>query len=179
MIVMSRRLVTDRLTLRVPTRDDASSIWAYASDPVATRHMVWPTHVSRDDLDDHLDDVADGWAAGDDFAYVIALNDPGDVVGMVSAQFSDEGVEIGFIVARPYQRRGIATEAATALMHTVQSLDDVYRVWACCDADNPASAGVLRALGMQFEGCLRRRSARPNRTDVSGPQDDHIYAWVR
>ncbi len=179
MIVMSRRLVTDRLTLRVPTRDDASSIWAYASDPVATRHMVWPTHVSRDDLDDHLDDVADGWAAGDDFAYAIVLDAIDDVVGMVSAQFSDEGVEIGFIVARPYQRRGIATEAATALMHTVQSLDDVYRVWACCDADNPASAGVLRALGMQFEGCLRRRSARPNRTDVSGPQDDHIYAWVR
>ncbi|MBH03349.1 MAG: hypothetical protein CMP08_04380 [Xanthomonadales bacterium] len=176
---MPRRLVTDRLTLRAPSRDDVPAIWAYASDPVATRYMVWPTHVDRDDLDDHLDDIAEGWAGGDDFAYAIVLGELDDVVGMVSAQFSDEGVEIGFIVARPYQRRGIATEAAGAVMQAVQSLDDVYRIWASCDADNPASAGVLRALGMQFEGCLRRRSARPNRTDVRGPQDDHIYAWVR
>ena len=90
-----------------------------------------------------------------------------------------EHVPPGRVVARPYQRRGIATEAAGAVMQAVQSLDDVYRIWASCDADNPASAGVLRGLDMQFEGCLRRRSARPNRADVIGPQDDHIYAWVR
>ena len=179
MIVMPGRLTTPRLDLRAPTPADGPAIWAYASDPVATRYMVWPRHEVADDLDDFLDAVADGWAAGDDFTYGIVQRDSDIFVGMVSCQFSDEGAEIGFIVAPAYWGRGIAREAAGHVLAAAQEIASIYRFWASCDADNPASVAVLEALGMSYEGRLRRRSMRPNRADVIGPQDDLIYAWVR
>ena len=179
MIVMPGHIATPRLDLRAPTPQDGPAIWAYASDPVATRYMVWPTHETPDDLDDFLDDVADGWAAGDDFTYGIVLRASATFVGMASCRFSDEGAEIGFIVAPAYWGQGIAREAAGHVLDAAREISSIYRFWATCDADNPASTAVLKALGMSFEGCLRRRSMRPNRADVIGPQDDLIYAWVR
>ena len=40
--------------------------------------------------------------------------------------------------------------------------DDVFRVWATCDVDNPASARVLEKAGFEFEGILRKWDEHPN-----------------
>ena len=70
-----------------------------------------------------------------------------------------------------------ATEAATLLVGWLQRQPAFVRIWATCDADNAASAAVLRKAGLQLEGRLRRATVRPNRG--TAPRDTLMHAWVR
>ena len=53
----------------------------------------------------------------------------------------------------------------------------IWRVWATCDVDNRASAGLFEHVGMQREGVLRRWAHHPN---LSGePRDCLCYSIVK
>jgi RimJ/RimL family protein N-acetyltransferase len=39
---------------------------------------------------------------------------------------------------------------------------EIFRAWAFCDVDNPASARVMEKAGMTREGILRRWHVAPN-----------------
>ncbi|KEZ77564.1 GNAT family N-acetyltransferase [Salinisphaera hydrothermalis] len=179
MTVMPDTLDTERLHLRRPEATDAAAIFAYASDPVATRYMIWPTAQDIDDTHDFLDDVAAGWADGDDFCYAIVERSNGDLCGAVSCQFNQHGAEIGYILAPEVWGRGLATEAAAVVVEAAWANDDLYRVWATCDIDNAASARVLEKLGMQCEGRLARWSPSPNLAHDPTPRDALCFALTR
>ncbi|AWN17795.1 acetyltransferase, GNAT family [Salinisphaera sp. LB1] len=179
MTFMPRSVDTRRLHLRPPAPTDAGTIFAYASDPVATRYMIWPTAEDIDDTHDFLDDVAAGWAAGDDFCYAVTDRATGVLHGAVSCQFDQHGAEIGYILAPSVWGRGLATEAAAAIVEAAWANDDLYRVWATCDVDNTASARVLEKLGMRYEGRLARWAPCPNLGDTAVPRDALCYALTR
>lgn len=179
MTVMPRTIDTTRLHLRSPEPTDAAAIFAYAGDPRATRYMIWPTAVDIDDTHDFLDDVAAGWAAGDDFCYVVTDAGTGALYGAASCQFDAHGAAIGYIVAPAFWGRGLATESAGAIVDAAWRNDDLYRVWATCDVDNRASARVLEKLGFRLEGRLARWAPRPNLDDGPVPGDALCYALTR
>jgi len=54
---------------------------------------------------------------------------------------------------------------------------DIYRVFATCDVENPASARVMEKVGMVREGILRRNSIHPSIGNE--PRDSLIYAIVK
>ena len=54
---------------------------------------------------------------------------------------------------------------------------ELFRVWATCDVENAASAGVLERAGMQREGILRRWTVHPSLGDE--PRDCFCYAVVK
>ena len=58
------------------------------------------------------------------------------------------------------------TEAATHLVNWSLAQPEIFRVWAYCDAENPASARVMEKAGMVREGVLRHGLAQLNR--ISG-----------
>jgi len=76
-----------------------------------------------------------------------------------------------------YWHHGYATEAGRAVIAWAADLPEVYRVWAVCDVENPASARVLEKLGMSREGVLRRWIIHPNIS--SEPRDCYVYSKVR
>ena len=53
----------------------------------------------------------------------------------------------------------------------------LFRVWAFCDVENPASARVMEKAGLLREGLLRRWHVCP--TISLEPRDCLIYAKVR
>ncbi|RJS92366.1 GNAT family N-acetyltransferase [Salinisphaera sp. Q1T1-3] len=179
MITMPATLRTARLHLRAPCAEDAPGVLAYVGDARAMRYMVWPMAETIEDVYNLLDDMAWGWHDGDDFAYAITATHEQALVGMISCQFSDDGAELGFILHPDHWGRGLAREAGAAVMAAACEIDDLYRIWACCDVDNTASMRVLEHLGMQREGVLRRRSKRPNLSAADEPRDDAVFAWVR
>ncbi|MGB7757548.1 MAG: GNAT family N-acetyltransferase [Salinisphaera sp.] len=176
---MPRTLDTERLHLRPPEPTDAAAIFAYASDPVATRYMIWPRAEDIDDTHDFLDDVAAGWAGGDDFCYAVTDRATGALYGAASCQFDQHGAEVGYILGPSVWGRGLATEAAAAVVEAAWANDDLYRIWATCDVDNIASARVLEKLGMQREGRLARWAPCPNLADAPAPRDALCYALTR
>jgi RimJ/RimL family protein N-acetyltransferase len=63
--------------------------------------------------------------------------------------------EIGYFLLPTARRRGVATDAVRLLVQYAFDHMRVNRVWATCDADNAASANVLRRAGLPEEGRLR------------------------
>jgi RimJ/RimL family protein N-acetyltransferase len=95
-------------------------------------------------------------------------------VGLKDIDYEHLRAELGYWVGVAWWRRGIATEAARAvLVHAFDSLG-LNRVSAHCMVRNPASGKVLERLGMQREGVLRQRVLKEGRFE-----DVALYGLLR
>jgi len=100
--------------------------------------------------------------------YAFAIVYDGKVVGSVGV-FRKENVhrltaEIGYYIAEPYWRRGIATEAVRQMCAYIFGNTDVVRIFAEPYAHNNISCRVLERAGFQFEGVLRRNAIKNGQT---------------
>jgi len=68
--------------------------------------------------------------------------------------------EIGYWLAEPFWRRGIATEALVATTGYAAGEHGLTRVYALPFASNTASCRVLEKAGYQLEGRLRRSAIK-------------------
>jgi [ribosomal protein S5]-alanine N-acetyltransferase len=77
--------------------------------------------------------------------FVICLKDPSEsVIGKVGIW---SGNEIGFLIARPYWRKGLAYEALMALIQYAFQELDFNTLTADADPRNAASIGLLKKCG--------------------------------
>jgi ribosomal-protein-alanine N-acetyltransferase len=96
---------------------------------------------------------------------------------MVEMRIEDFKANIGYVIALPFWRRGLATEAVRSIVNWSLKQERIYRVWAVCDVDNAASARVLEKVGMQREGVLRSLLFHPNIS--SHPRDSYCYSVIK
>ena len=96
---------------------------------------------------------------------------------MIELRINNFKADIGYVVARPFWGRGIATEAGRSVVEWALLQEGIYRVWALCDTENVASARVLEKVGMGREGLLRRNILHPNVSNE--PRDSYCYAIVK
>lgn len=66
-------------------------------------------------------------------------------------------LEVGYWVRSGHAGRGLATEAAAALVRVAFEVHAAVRVDLRCDPENRASAAIAGKLGFTSEGLLRRR----------------------
>jgi RimJ/RimL family protein N-acetyltransferase len=91
---------------------------------------------------------------------VIILKAEALVVGELRFEPLDDGVfEIGYAVATPYRRRGIAVEATARLLAFLQDEAAAARIVAGCGMANIASVRTLRRLGFELDGSSARARA--------------------
>ncbi len=87
------------------------------------------------------------------------MRDTGELIGDVMLMWESEEhrlCEIGYVVHPDHAGRGYASEAAGALLALAFDTFEMHRVRARVDKRNPASAGVLRRIGMRQEAELRQ-----------------------
>jgi [ribosomal protein S5]-alanine N-acetyltransferase len=168
-------LTTARLELRRPSSRDAAAIYAYASDREATRFMAWPRHQSLDDTRAFLSFAEDEWRRTGCGVYLVR-DAGGDVLGSTGLHLATETrAATGYILGRAHWGKGLATEAATAMIELARRLG-LVRVEAECVAEHAASARVLEKLGMQLEGLRRAYLVAPNYSPH--PVDVRGYARI-
>lgn len=63
--------------------------------------------------------------------------------------------ELGYWIGVPYWKNGYATEAAKTAVNYGFATLGLHRIYASHFANNPASARVLRKIGMRHEGSVR------------------------
>jgi [ribosomal protein S5]-alanine N-acetyltransferase len=165
-----------RLRLRRARPADAASLFALVDDTEVMRYMDWPRAASEAETRRHLEGAEQRWAAGSEHQYLVVLKADERVVGSIAFRPHGFAADFGYLVGRAHWGRGYATEAAQLLLGWLQRQGHL-RVWATCDADNAASAAVLRKAGLQFEGRLRRATLRPQLGPA--PRDTLMFAWVR
>ena len=171
-------LETSRLLLRLPVLDDADAIFQkYAQDREVTKYLVWRPHESIHVTKASVRRFMQCWEDGTSFPWVVVHKNDHALIGMIELRIEPFCADLGYVLAREYWGNGYATEMTKSVVEWALAQENIYRVWATCDVENPASARVLEKAGMQREGVLRRFIVHPN---VSAePRDSYCYSAVK
>lgn len=162
---------TPRLILREYTDDDFAALYEVLSDADIMRHYPYVFDEAR----------VRSWISCnleryEDFAFglwAVVLKENGQFIGDCGVTMQNiNGTirpEIGYHIARRYQRRGYATEAARACRDFVFERLPFGRVYSYMKSANTASRCVAEKNGMTFTG---------DYTDPEGEQST-IYCITR
>ncbi len=166
-----RELRTQRLLLRPFRPEDVDDAMAYRDDDEFARFLPHiPQPFTRSDAEAFVA-VNMATEGTNSPTFGVVLGDT--LIGTVNVEVDEAGQSamLGFAIGRPWWGRGLATEAARAVMVWAIEAFDLRRVWASTDDRNLGSQGVLRKLGMQREA-LR---ARDHVGRGGEPVDEVVY----
>jgi ribosomal-protein-alanine N-acetyltransferase len=142
---------TSRLRLRERSIDDAEALFEDMSDPAVMSWWSRAPFASVAELRANFAPSPSGWRT-----WAITRQGDDRAIGFVAAGEKRQGgvSEIGYLLARDAQGRGIAQEAVTAVIDRLFA-EGQRRVFADCDPENRESIALLERLGFQLEGRLR------------------------
>lgn len=172
-------LSTDHLVLRLPRQADAEAIYhGYATDETAIRWMGFRPHANLAVTEKLIAGWIAAWERGEGMlAFMIADRASGQFLGVADLTIGSHGALLDYVLCRFAWGRGVATEAARRLVDLAFEHFGVWRVWATCAPQNPASRRVLEKAGMRHEGVLRRWIVSP--LVSPDPRDSDCLAITR
>jgi RimJ/RimL family protein N-acetyltransferase len=165
-----------RLLLRPFTPVDGPVVRRLAGAPeVADTTLTIPHPYPDGAAEDWIATHAADWEARRALHLAIVDEEHGllGAIGLVLAMDHLRG-ELGYWVGVPYWGRGIATQAARAVIRFAFEELGLERVYAMHFARNPASGRVLVKAGMRHEGRLHRHVRKGGRFE-----DAVLYAVLR
>lgn len=147
-------LETERLILRLATDPDAEAVFAVLADEDVCRYTDVTPHQSLEQTLQVIRNRAARFANGKGIRWGIALKETQRIVGSCGYMWMPEiqGAEVGYELARDYWRRGIMTEALSAILTYAFDQQKLQRIEAEVMPENPASARLLTGLGFRNEG---------------------------
>lgn len=150
-------LRTARLELSAPHDGDVAAIHAECQDAAIQRFTTVPSPYLPADAETFVELARRWWAEGPEATWAIRLDDR--LVGMAGlAKLPSGAPEIGYWVSASVRGRGVATEAARAVVDWgfAPERPAVARIeWRAVDG-NAGSARIARSLGFRYEGLLRQ-----------------------
>jgi len=150
------QLDTDRLVLRQWTASDRRPFAALNADPAVMEHF--PATLSRVESDAFADRIVTrlaerGWGlwavevrGGESFVGFVGLN-PVPAILPVAGE-----MEIGWRLAASAWGRGLATEAAQAVVTHARQVVGLPELVSFTATTNTPSAAVMRRIGMTYDG---------------------------
>lgn len=175
-------LTTERLELRPIRNEDAPGIWPHVSDPEIARYMSWEPHESLDVTRRFIEDVVRRMEQGSTVSWTIRERPSGSVCGLVSLiaimrthrALRYDKAELAYWIGQPFQGQGYATEACRAVLDYAFGELNLNKVTVAHDAENAASAALIRRLGFRRVGIEHRHFQK------NGRWIDHIiYELLR
>lgn len=155
------RLTTPRLILREFAEDDWEPVLAYQSDPRYLQFYPW-TERNETDAREFVGRFLAQQRERPRTRFQLALELPGEarLIGNCGVRITDPGLregDLGYELSPVYWGQGLATEAARELLRFGFEELNLHRIWACCVAENQASARVLEKVGMRPEGYFQEK----------------------
>jgi len=146
-------LESDRLVLRELALDDLDFVAEVLAHPLVM--FFWPKPYTRNEAAEWIRRQQERYAR-DGYGYWLVLDkasgQPIGQAGLLAQQV--DGVEelcIGYIIHRPFWRRGFATEAALACRDYAFGKLGKERIFVLVRPENVVSQSVARKLGVQPE----------------------------
>ena len=144
-------LETERLTLRLPSPDDAEMAFVWLSDPKVNRFMPYDLYKSVDEARAWLASV--GEPGGEEYHFVFVRKADGTVIGSGSIGPREAGSdlwEFGYNLRADCWNQGYATEAAKAMIRFAHENFGIRDFGANHAVENPASGRVMEHCGLSF-----------------------------
>ncbi|HET6230306.1 MAG TPA: GNAT family N-acetyltransferase [Longimicrobiaceae bacterium] len=151
-------LATERLVLRRLTPADAPALFGIFSDPELIRFWSSPAYTTVEDAHDLVRRIDDNFERRAGMDWGVTLRGDGRVIGKCAFHRwlpDHRRAEIGYAIARPMWRQGLATEAVRALLDFGFAAMGLHSVEAQVDPGNAGSIRTLERLGFVREGHLR------------------------
>ncbi len=171
----TRKLETERLTLRQFTTDDAEAMFAnWANDPEVTRFLTWQPHKDACLTRQLLQNWTASYSDPEYYQWAIVPKKLGEPIGSISvvALVNERNiVSIGYCIGRRWWHQGITSEAFAAVIKYMFEEIGVNRLEARHNVNNPNSGRVMKKCGLSYEGTLRQAAS-----DNSGQTID-LCVW--
>lgn len=150
-------LETERLLIRNFDENDIDDVFVFTSDPhILELTSIFDLMQSRDEVKLYIQSMIQDSHNGIPCYWAIQEKVSGRVVGLICIDIqSRTRGDVGYVVARDYWGRGIATEATKAVIDFGFKVLELKRIEALCDPRNVASARVLEKCGMRYEGLMK------------------------
>jgi RimJ/RimL family protein N-acetyltransferase len=152
-------LETARLTFREMGLGDREFVGSMLADPEVMR--FYPEELRRAGPEPWIERQLGRYRRDGHGLWLVLEKANGEPVGMVGLSMQDvNGVlepEVGYLIHRPFWRRGFATEAALAVRDHAFTVLDKPRVVSLIRPQNTPSRGVAEKLGMILEGRASHR----------------------
>jgi RimJ/RimL family protein N-acetyltransferase len=155
-------LLTKRLRIRRFHPRDIDALSAYRSDPEVARFQGWES-CTRGEAKQFIGSIAgvNPGAQGQWFQFAFALRESDELIGdcgLRCTQRDPQHAELGFTLSRPWQLRGFAREAISAVVTYAFQTLRLHRIYAITDERNDPAQKLLRALSFQLEQRFRERT---------------------
>lgn len=142
------KLETQRLVLRPFLERDLEAVYKIFGDLEVNRFLPWFPVKTMEEAKDFYEKRLKGIAAGHEYYYGICLKGTDCPIGYVNLALNDSH-DLGYGLCREFWHKGIATEAAGAVLEQLRR-EEVPYITATHDVKNPGSGEVMRRLGMRY-----------------------------
>jgi ribosomal-protein-alanine N-acetyltransferase len=146
------RIETERLVLRPFAPRDAEALHALWTDPAVRRYLFDDEIIPRSVVDEEIA-VSERLMAVHGYGlWTVRLRDADAIIGFCGYRFFHEPPQLQLLygLAPAYWDRGLATEAARAMIRRGFDVNGFDRIIASADAPNAASHRVMERAGMRF-----------------------------
>jgi RimJ/RimL family protein N-acetyltransferase len=167
-----------RVRLRELDDADVAAVYRLLSDMRVVRYMLFPLFTEEAAAREFVRQAQAESAGnpGQSLVRAVSFTDSHALIGLSGLVVDRDGVqaEAWYLLDPDYQGQGLATEAALHLLGIGFGQLHLHRIWATCLPANPASARVLKKVGMRREGyCMKTLK-------IHGEwQDCFLYAMLR
>lgn len=154
---MTVELETDRLLLRRFAPDDLDALARIAADPEVMRYIGSGQPMSRAETETALRSIIEGFERRGYGRWALVHKTGGELIGYCGLTLLDEtvGVELAYMLNRPYWRTGLAAEAVAACLRCGFESLGLDKISAITHARNAASIRLLERVGLKFVKALR------------------------
>ncbi len=157
-------LETERLVLRELDSSDWSAICQFANDESINRYLSFDSMGTERGAKEYLASASSTADAQPRLSYKLGmlikpLNTLAGSCWLDISQ-SDGNASIGYFIDKDHWGNGYATEMVQALLRFGFEELQLHRIYASCDAENPASRRILEKVGMRQEGLLKQHCLR-------------------
>jgi RimJ/RimL family protein N-acetyltransferase len=166
---------TSRLLIREFEPSDVDPVFRYTAEQQGIFFHENPT-LTQSDVEDWLNELLRLAQEPERMRHQFAvdLRESGTLIGTARVHVDvpdDHQGSVGYAFWHDHWGKGIATEAATAMLDFGFDQLGLHRIEATIDPDNAASVRIAEKLGMRLEGHMKERFSTPD-----GWRDSLLYA---
>ena len=140
---------TSRLNMRLVQETDANEIFdGWATDPDVTKFMRWNVHESIDVTMEWIARTRQTSDCDATYDWIFVCKATGELCGSGGIFYNNTKgmMEMGYCLRKSHWGRGLATEAAMAMLNFAVNTLGKKELFICHAIDNPASGKVIEKL---------------------------------
>lgn len=172
-------LKSERLQYRILSNEDFQFFMELYSDKEVMRYAYLDRLNTREKAQEAFRETLELQKTGQGTQYVVTIKNTATDIAIVDYEVlfrnTDGGIcEIGYFIKKEFWGCGYGVEMGKAIIDELFESFNLHKIVASCNSNNHASENIMKKLGMQKEGVLRKIRYKDGRWD-----DEIKYGLMR